>query len=47
MSLSERRVVLREAQSSVAAGAPAPVPSLEAPLAHSPPPDAAGDWLRR
>jgi hypothetical protein len=47
MSRSERRVALPEALSSVVAEAPAPVLSLEAPLAHSHPPDGAGEQSAR
>ena len=43
MSLSERRVAQQEGLSSVAAEARAPVLSLEAPLAHSHPPDGVGE----
>jgi hypothetical protein len=43
MSALERRVALPEALSSVAAEARALVLSLEAPPAHSHPPDAAGE----
>lgn len=43
MSLRERRVALPRALSSVAAEAPVPVLSLEAPLAHSHPPDHVGE----
>ena len=43
MPLSERRVALPRALSSVAAEARGPALLLEAPLAHSHPPDAVGE----
>lgn len=47
MSLSERRVALPEVLSWAAAEEPAPVPLLEAPLAHSHLPDAVGERSTR